>query len=91
MIRSDKGIIVIKGSKGDVFSDFAVVVRSLKSVLIEGGMSFDKAEAFIRDVVKIGLQDDEDDECCGGYGKDAVDEAVDGLFDAILHNAQKKE
>lgn len=30
MIRSNKGMTVIKGSREDVFADFAVVVHSLK-------------------------------------------------------------
>lgn len=49
MIRSNKGMTVIKGSREDVFADFAVVVHSLKGALVESGMSSDKAEALIMD------------------------------------------
>ena len=38
MIRSNKGMIVIKGSREYVFADFAVVVHSLKGALVESGM-----------------------------------------------------
>ena len=41
MIRSNKGMTVIKGSREDVFADFAVVVHSLKGALVESGMSSD--------------------------------------------------
>lgn len=41
MIRSNKGMIVIKGSREYVFADFAVVVHSLKGALVESGMSSD--------------------------------------------------
>lgn len=94
MIISNKGmtvIKVIKGSREDVFVDFAVVVHSLKGALVEGGMSSDKAEALIMDMVKIGFEDEEN-ECSGSkQRKDTIDEAVDRLFDAIFHNASKEE
>ena len=94
MIISNKGmtvIKVIKGSREDVFVDFAVVVNSLKGALVEGGMSSDKAEALIMDMVKVGFEDEEN-ECSGSkQRKDTIDEAVDRLFDAIFHNASKEE
>ena len=91
MIRSNKGMIVIKGSREDVFADFAVVVHSLKGALVESGMSSDKAEALIMDIVKFGFKYEEN-ECSGSeQRKDTIDEAVDRLFDAIFHNASKEE
>ena len=64
MIRSNKGMTVIKGSREDVFADFVVVVNSLKGALVEGGMSSDKAEALIMDMVKVRFEDEEN-ECSG--------------------------
>lgn len=91
MIRSNKGMTVIKGSREDVFADFAVVVHSLKGALVEGGMSSDKAEALIMDMVKVGFEDEEN-ECSGSkQRKDTIDEAVDKLFGVLFGGVIKEE
>lgn len=46
---------------------------------------------FVKDMVKVGFEDEEN-ECSGSkQRKDTIDEAVDRLFDAIFHNASKEE
>lgn len=91
MIRSNKGMTVIKGSREDVFADFVVVVNSLKGALVEGGMSSDKAEALIMDMVKVGFEDEEN-ECSGSkQRKDTIDEAVDKLFGVLFGGVIKEE
>lgn len=90
MIGSNKGMTVIKGSREDVFADFAVVVNSLKGALVEGGMSSDKAEALIMDMVKVGFEDEEN-ECSGSkQRKDTIDEAVDKLFGVLFGGVIKE-
>lgn len=91
MIISNKGMTGIKGSREDVFADFAVVVNSLKGALVEGGMSSDKAEALIMDMVKVGFEDEEN-ECSGSkQRKDTIDEAVDKLFGVLFGGVIKEE
>lgn len=90
MIRSNKGMTVIKGSREDVFADFVVVVNSLKGALVEGGMSSDKAEVLIMDMVKVGFEDEEN-ECSGSkQRKDTIDEAVDKLFGVLFGGVIKE-
>lgn len=90
MIISNKGMTVIKGSREDVFTDFAVVVHSLKGELVEGGMSSDKAETLIIDMVKVRFKDEEN-ECAGSkQRKDTIDEAVDRLFDVLFGGVIKE-
>ena len=90
MIRSNKGMTVIKGSIEDVFADFAVVVHSLKGALVERGMSSDKAEALIMDIVKFGFKYEEN-ECSGSkQRKDTIDEAVDKLFGVLFGGVIKE-
>ena len=90
MIRSNKGMTVIKGSREDVFADFAVVVHSLKGALVESGMSSDKAEALIMDMVKVGFEAEEN-ECSGSkQRKDTIDEAVDKLFGVLFGGVIKE-
>ena len=91
MIRSNKGMTVIKGSREDVFADFAVVVHSLKGALVESGMSSDNAEALIMDIVKFGFKYEEN-ECSGSeQRKDTIDEAVDKLFGVLFGGVIKEE
>lgn len=90
MIRSNKGMTVIKGSREDVFTDFAFVVHSLKGALVESGMSSDKAEALIMDIVKLGFKYEEN-ECSGSeQRKDTINEAVDKLFGVLFGGVIKE-
>lgn len=60
MIRSDNGVVELRGNAFDVLVDFSIVAHSLKNSLIHIGLSDESAKERIMNAVETGLLSQEE-------------------------------
>lgn len=61
MIETKMGEITLKGSKAELISDLAVIVRRIKETIMEGGKETEESvKQEIDEAVKIGLMNEEE-------------------------------
>lgn len=82
MIETKAGEIILKGSKAELISDLAVIVRGIKVTIMEDGKKTEKSvKQEIDEVVKIGLMNEEEFKT---IQKEKIKEVVKTLFGDLI-------
>ena len=82
MIETKMGEVKLKGSKAELITDLAVIVRGIKEAIMEDDKETEEsAKHEIDEAVKIGLMNEEEFKT---IQKEKIKEVVKALFDDLL-------
>ena len=88
MIKTEKSITQMQGELWQIEAEFSGTVKAMKECLCnQTGMTEEKAEARVMELVKRGLKSEEE------LKKDVeerIDKALDRLLEAIWHSKQEE-